>query len=137
MTQCHPGPSARAVVLIASLAVAGCSQPPAPSGRGDVYKYDPVSGVVASVGIPEGEVPVLTKAFCDRLQPGMGQDEALNMLRSSNKLLQGADNLAKIAHRDPKKGELPYEMTITEGQRTLKLRFHHQKLVDKELTGTE
>ena len=94
-------------------------------------------GTSATVGLPESQLPVLTKAIADRMRPGLSQDEALTILQDAALDTPSAKSSVEAAVVQGKLNSIRFDLTITQGPRKLVLAFKDGKLVDKTQEGME
>ena len=109
------------------LALVGCGQTTLPKE----------SGTSTTVGLPESDPPVLTKAVADRMQPGLSQDESLSILQDAARGTPTAKSSVDAAVTQGKLNDIRYDLTITQGPRKLVLSFKDHKLVDVKQQGME
>jgi hypothetical protein len=114
-------------LVVVLLAMSGCEKNALPK---DV-------GTSATVGLPEGQPPVLTKTLADRLRPGLSQVEALTILQDAALETPSAKSSVEAAVVQGKLNSIRYDLTITQGLRKLVLVFKDGKLVDKTQEGME
>jgi hypothetical protein len=117
----------RCGLLFVALLIAGCGRPAAPPPAG--------VGTTASVGLPESEPPVLSAALADRLKPGMAQGEVLQTLADAAKDTPSARSTLDAVVKQGGLNNVRYELTVTQGKRTLVLRFRDNKLVEMKQVG--
>jgi hypothetical protein len=109
--------------------VAGCEQS-SPTLPKDV-------GTTTTVGLPEGDPPVLTKAVSDRIKPGMPQQEVLAILQDAARGTPAAKTSVDAAVTQGRLNNIRYDLTLTQGNRKLVLSFRDNKLSDKKQEGLE
>lgn len=126
-------PRPRFVVLACLLAwlsvVAGCG-PSTPTLPQDV-------GTTATVGLPESDPPVLSKAVAQGIKSGMSQDDVLSILQEAARDTPSAKSSVETAVTLCKLNTIRYDLTVTQGERKLVLAFRDNKLMDKAQEGLE
>lgn len=107
----------------------GC-QPSAPTLSKD-------AGTTATLGLPESDPPVLTKAVVERIKPGMSQDEVLGILQDAASNTPTAKSSLEPVITQSKLNTIRYDLTITQGKRKLVLAFNNAKLTEKKQEDLE
>jgi hypothetical protein len=111
------------------LPVAGCARS-TPAPPKDV-------GTTATVGLPESDPPVLSRAVADRIRPGMSQEDVLAVLQDAARETPSAKSSVEAAVTQGKMNTIRYDLTVTQGKRKLVLAFRDNKLVEKAQEGLE